>query len=248
MAQFRMTRIRSFAVILLASVLSAQSPLAQTPAKDPTVRLREVLPPDVAQRVLSRIADARVRQLPATALENRALKFAAKGVDPKSIERSVNEQADRMEQAKAALVSGRASTPSGDEIEAGAEAMRKGVDGHAVSEVAKSAPSGRSLTVPLFVIGSLTDRGLSADQAVQRVLTRLKARASDSDLEGMPGDLPAQAQTGQSNRPSSTGRDFGQSHKPASAGRPAGAGPPAGVPGNAGKKSNPGQGHRPPSN
>jgi hypothetical protein len=235
-----MTPIRSFAVLILAVALSAQSSLAQTPAKDPSARLREVLPADVAQRVLARIAAARARQLPAEALENRALKFAAKGVDPISIERSVNEQAARMEVAKGALASGRASAPAGDEIDAGAEAIRKGVDGSSISFLAKSAPSGRSLAIPLFVIGSLTDRGLSSDDALQRVLARLKARASDADLESMPGDLPANASGAQGNRPTSTGRDFGQSHKPAT------AGPPAGVPGNAGKKSNPGQSHRPP--
>jgi hypothetical protein len=245
MRHIRMSHIRNIAVLLIASAMSAQGLLAQTPAKDPSARLKEVLPTDVAERVLSRIADARARQLPAAALENRALKFAAKGVDPKSIERSVNEQADRMGRARAALESGRALTPSGDEIEAGAEAMRKGVDGPSVTLVAKSAPSGRSLTVPLFVISSLTDHGLTAQDAVERVIARLKARASDSDLESMPANLPAQAQAGQANRPSSTGRDFGQSHAP-TAGRPAGAGPPAGVPGNAGKKSNPGQSHRPP--
>jgi hypothetical protein len=235
-----MNQIRSFAVLILAIALSAQDSVAQTPARDPSARLREVLPADVAQRVLARIADARARQLPAEALENRALKFAAKGVDPKNIERSVNEQAARMETARAALASGRKSTPAGDEIEAGAEAMRKGVDGASVSLLAKSAPSGRSLAVPLFVIGSLTDHGLSSADALQRVLVRLKARASDTDLERMPGELPPQAVAGQANRPASTGRDFGQSHKPAS------AGPPAGVPGNAGAKSNPGQSKRPP--
>jgi hypothetical protein len=202
--------------------------------------LREVLPADVAQRVLARIAEARARQLPAEALENRALKFAAKGVDPKNIERSVNEQAARMETARAALASGRKSTPTGDEIEAGAEAMRKGVDGASVILLARTAPSGRSLAVPLFVIGSLTDHGLSSADALQRVLARLKDHASDTDLERMPGELPPQAVAGQANRPASTGRDFGQSHKPAS------AGPPAGVPGNAGAKSNPGQSKRPP--
>lgn len=235
-----MNQIRSFAVVVLAIAFSAQNSIAQTPAKDPSARLREVLPADVAQRVLARIADARARQLPAEALENRALKFAAKGVDPKNIERSVNEQAARMDTARAALASGRKSSPAGDEIEAGAEAIRKGVDGASVSLLAKSAPSGRSLAVPLFVIGSLTDHGLSSTDALQRVLARLKARASDSDLESMPGELPAQAAAGQANRPGSTGRDFGQSHKPAS------AGPPAGVPGNAGAKSNPGQSKRPP--
>jgi len=241
-----MNQIRGFVALALAIALSSQGSIAQTPVRDASARLREVLPADVAQRVLARIANARARQLPAEALENRALKFAAKGVDPNWIERSVNEQAARMEIAKAALASGRTSTPAGDEIEAGADAIRKGVDGASVSLLAKSAPSGRSLAVPLFVVGSLTDRGLSSGDALQRVLARLKARASDADLESMPGELPAQAVAGQANRPASTGRDFGKSHRPASAGRPATAGPPAGVPGNAGAKSNPGQSHRPP--
>jgi hypothetical protein len=243
-----MNKTRIFALTFVAIASVARISIGQTPAKDPSARLREVLPADVAQRVLARIADARAHQLPAEALENRALKFAAKGVDPKSIERSVDEQADRMENARAALASGRRARPAGDEIEAGAEAMRKGVDGASVSLLAKSAPSGRSLAVPLFVIGSLTDQGLTAEQAMQRVLQRLKDRASDADLESMPGLLPSQAAAGQANRPTSTGRDFGQSHRPASSGRPATAGPPAGVPGNGGAKSNPGQGHRPPPN
>src|SRR6478609_9253914 len=121
-----MNKIRIFALTLIAIASVTQVSIGQTPAKDPSARLREVLPADVAQRVLARIADARAHQLPAEALENRALKFAAKGVDPKSIERSVNEQADRMENARAALESGRRTRPAGDEIEAGAEAMRKG--------------------------------------------------------------------------------------------------------------------------
>src|SRR6266496_2868824 len=109
-----MSHTRSFAVVLLAIVLTAHGSIAQVPAKDPSARLREVLPADVAQRVLARIAAARARQLPAEALENRALKFAAKGVDPSNIERSVNEQAARMEIARAALVNGRPSDPAGD--------------------------------------------------------------------------------------------------------------------------------------
>jgi hypothetical protein len=239
--------IRTFALLLFATVIVAQGSSAQVPARDPSTRLREVLPADVAQRVLARIADARARQLPAAALENRALKFAAKGVAPQDIERSINEHAQRMESARAALSSARGSTPAGDEIEAGAEAMRKGVDGASVALLAKSAPQDRSLAVPLFVIGSLTDRGLPSDQALERVLARLNARASDADLERMPGELPPQAISGQTNRPAETGRDFGQSHKkPKARGRPATAGPPAGVPANGGEKSNPGQSRRPP--
>ena len=240
--------VRRIVLHVMALAVLAPCSFAQLPAKDPSARLREVLPPDVAARVLSRIADARARQLPAEALENRALKFAAKGVDPRNIERSVNEQAQRMESAKTALESGRGAKATGDEIDAGAEAIRKGVDGASVSLLAKSVPQNRSLAVPLFVIGSLTDRGLPADQALQRVLARLKARASDADLESMSGGASAGGNAGQGRPDGMSGRDFGQSHRPANSGRPATAGPPSGVPGNAGKKPNPGQGHRPPKN
>lgn len=234
-----MRNIRAVALFFLATSLVAQGSSAQTPAVYPSDRLRAVLPADVAQRVLARIADARARQLPAEALENRALKFAAKGVAPGDIERSVNEQADRMGVARSAIARGRGTAAGGDEIEAGAEALRKGVDGAAVSTLAKSAPPKRSLAVPLFVIGSLTDRGLPSDEALKRVLDRLNARASDADLERIAGELPAQAARGQANRPDQTGAGASAGRRPATIGRPASAGPPAGVPANAGGRPTP---------
>jgi len=241
-----MKLVRHLVTVLIATLIAANAALAQAATRDPVSRLKEVLPPDVAERVLARIADARAHNLPADALENRALKFAAKGVAAADIERSVNEQAVRMESARSAIARGRGSSPAGDEVEAGAEALRKGVDAASVSLLAKSAPSGRSLAVPLFVIGSLTDRGLSTDQALERVLDRLKNRASDTELESLPGELPAQAGGANARPQGQSGQDFGQSHRPPSAGRPANAGPPAGIPGNAGTKSNPGRGHKPP--
>jgi hypothetical protein len=211
---------------------------AQTPAKDPSDRLREVLPADVAAQVLATIADARTHNLPANALVQRALKFAAKGVDPNAIAKSINEQEDRMEHAKDAIDKVRGRKAADDEIEAGAEALRKGVNGSDVSELAKSAPSGRSLTVPLFVIGSLVDRGLPSDEALARVLARLQARASDADIANLP-NLPAQAAGGQSHKPTSTGRPASPGSQGLGVGpagtRPAG-GPPAGVPANGGKR------------
>src|SRR4030095_6772548 len=147
--------VRTLAALALLSVGASLG--AQTPANDPAARLKEVLPADVAERVLGVIAKARARELPAQALENRALKFAAKGVDPKSIEKSIDEQVERMSEAKDALQKGSGHKPLDDEVTAGAEALRKGVDGAKVSELAKTAPSGRSLAVPLYVIGSLID-------------------------------------------------------------------------------------------
>ena len=238
--------IRKSAALAFASLLAAAVVEAQAPSRDALARLKEVLPADVAARVLTKIAEANARNLPADALANRALKFAAKGVNPSDIERSISEQAVRMDIARNALASGRGSQPAGDEIEAGAEAMRKGVDAAEVSALAKSAPSGRSLAVPLFVIGSLTDRGLSSDDALKSVLARLQGRASDADLEAMPGDFDGRSGRATGSPAGISGRDLGQSHRPASAGRPATAGPPAGVPGNGGARSNPGRGHKPP--
>ncbi len=226
--------------VAAAFVFSAAAASAQTAAKDPSDRLREALPSDVAKHVLATIADARARQLPAEALEQRALKFAAKGVKPEDIARSVDDHAERMDRARTAIQKTRTGKAAGDEIEAGAEAVRQGVDGTKVSELAKSAPSGRSLAVPLYVIGSLVDRGLPSDEALQRVLARMNARASDASLR----ELPDQASGGQSHRPADHGG------RPAGAGRPEGmgahggrsggaGGPPAGVPANAGKGSRP---------
>src|SRR5690348_4262014 len=92
-----------------------------------TARLRQILPADVATRVLALIDRARTRGLPADALENRALKFAARGIEAGAIEKSLVEQEDRMERVRDALQSARARKPDDDEIEAGAEALRKGI-------------------------------------------------------------------------------------------------------------------------
>lgn len=221
-----MTNIRTLAIVLAISAAARLG--AQTPAADPSDRLKEVLPADVAAHVLATIANARAHDLPAQALENRALKFASRGVPAADIERSVDEHADRLSKAKDALESARGSKPSADEVEAGAEAMRQGVDGKAVSALAKSAPSGRSLQVPLYVLGSLVQEGLASSAALQRLQDRIAARASDSELE----KLPAQAVAGQANRPSETGRDLAATR---SGGRSAAGGPPASVPASSGR-------------
>src|SRR5215217_1585323 len=220
--------------ILGAGIFVAGALHAQTPAYDPSDRLREVLPADVAAKVLATISVARSHNLPADALERRALKFAAKGVDPKLIAKSIDEQEDRMEKARNALDDRPGHKVANDEIEAGAEALRQGVDGSLVSELAKSAPSGRSLAVPLFVIGSLVDRGLPSDEALAKVLARLQARASDRELETITEGLGAN----NGNRPATAGRPANPGKALGTSAHPAG-GPPAGVPANGGKSAKP---------
>ena len=225
--------IKSIRTVGLVAMVAISSLSAQTPAADPTAKLREVLPADVAERVIAKIAAARAVELPAAALENRALKFAARGVPAVDIERSIVTHVERMEQARAALQSGRGRKPEGDEVDAGAEAMRKGVDGKQVSELARNAPSGRSLAVPLMVIGSLIDRGLASDDALLRVQERMQQRATDRELEEIPGSARG--------KPALTGQDLAATKRPPTAGKPTtpGAstttGAPTTVPRNAGK-------------
>jgi len=216
--------------VAAGGTLGAQS---TAPAADPSAKISAVLPANVAARVLARIAEARARELPAAALENRALKFAARGVVPREIERSVNEHADRLGAAKNAIETARGKKAGDDEVEAGAEALRQGVDGKAVSQLAKETPSGRSLAVPLYVIGGLVDRGLPSDDALARVLERLTARASDAEIQRLPGELPPQAAAGQANRPASANTPPGAGKRPGS------AGPPPRVPASGGTKTLP---------
>jgi len=234
----RYGRVAASCVVIAVAMLSvpahagAQRTQSQTGvssnAADPFDVLRRVLPADVAARVIARITDARSHGLAADALLQRALKFAARGIAPADIERSVNEHADRMTDAKQALEHGRHQPPTNDEIAAGAEAIRQGVDGSAVSALAKSAPSGRSLAVPLYVIGSLTARGLPADQALARVEAKLAQHASDDDLETLSDKNGADG-----NRGNGLGADAAAHGRGLGVGNH-GGGRPASVPGNGG--------------
>jgi hypothetical protein len=205
-------------------------PGAPGQANDPSARLREVLPADVADRVLAKIAAARSRGLPAEALERTALKGAARSVPPAEIERAVAAQELRLDRSRAALTRAGGRPVTGDEIEAGADALRQGVDGASVSELAKSAPSGRTLAVPLHVLGSLVARGLPSDQALAAVMERLNARAEDAQL----AQLPEQVGTHPTGKPSLTGPELAGTKRPGTAG-----GPPASVPANGGTRTPP---------
>ena len=235
-------------MLMTALLTFATSAMAQT--DEASTRLKEVLPAPVAGRVLAVIARARAHELPTEALENRALKFAAKGVQPDSIEKSVVEHEARMERGKEALERARGNRAAADEVEAAAEVLRKGVGGPALSDFAKSAPSGRSLAVPLYVVGGLLDRGVPSDDAMRRVAAGMRARATDRDLEKMAAEFPAHANNASARGADMTGRPVDDPNRPGNGigfGRGHGAGgPPAGVPANGGASAKPGRGNNKP--
>lgn len=169
---------------LLALALVPASLAAQ---QDPVDRLAEVLPPDVAAQVIERLESARTRDLPTPALANLALEGVAKGRSSADVLAAVELLVADMGRAQAALQAA-GHTPVAGEVEAATSAMRMGVDGSAVSELARSGPSGRSLAVPLLVLGGLAERGLPSDEALAAVRDRLQARADDAALlRAFPG-------------------------------------------------------------
>jgi hypothetical protein len=196
-----MKRLFIAATLLFANVAVAQK------AHDPSAQLRQVLPASVADHVLATIADARAHSLPAAALEQQALRLSRKGAKPADIEKSVDRSAADMKQSKTALEkAGR--KPSNDEVLAGSALIGRGVDGSKVSAMAKQSPSGRSLTVPMYVIGSLMDRGLKSDAAIAKVSARLAQHATDKQLTD-----EANA-TASANKPATANREGGLAHRP----------------------------------
>ena len=169
---------RTFSLFLGAALL----PMALGAQEIPTDRLQNVLPPEVSSQVLEQIEDARARGLPAQAMATLALEGVTKGRSGEEIVAAVEGLATDMTQATEALERAGDREPQGGEVEAATAAMRMGVDGEAVGELARSQPSGRSLAVPLLVVGGLVDRGLPSDEALASVRDRLEAGATDGQL------------------------------------------------------------------
>jgi hypothetical protein len=220
-------------LMLLPASLAAQ--------QDPVVRLREVLPASVVDKVVAIVQEAQGHGLPGDFVANRALEASAKGKDGQVIALAAQKSADDLGEADDALKAG-GRNPDAGEIEAGATAHGMGVDGKTISALASSAPSGRSLAVPLAVLGALVNRGLPSDDALKVVLARLQAKASNRDLADLPGPGRSVADL---HRPDGVGDGVGNGNGPVGAGgtTPSGVtpnpgGPPTGIPSNRGKSGN----------
>lgn len=146
--------------------------------ENPIDRLRTALPADIADEVIASVTDATSRGLPGHAIADRALEAIARGRSARKVSAAVQAFATDLARGRAALQhAGR--TPDATEIEAAATAKELGVSGATISALASSAPSGRSLAVPLAVIGALVNGGLTSGDALKAVLDRLRARAND---------------------------------------------------------------------
>lgn len=177
-------------------LMSALLPVGLSAQEGPVERLTELLPAEAAEQVIAAMENARNQALPEQAVANLALEGVAKGRSAEEVLAAVETLVGDLTAAQDAIqAAGRA--PEAGEVEAATAAMRMGVDGDAISELAQSQPSGRSLAVPMLVLGSLTERGLPSDEALTQVAARLEERADDAALVGDMAEMaPGMAQGG----------------------------------------------------
>ena len=231
----------------LALLVTLAVPAAAMAQQEPTERLLDVLPPDVATRVVAIVTDAGTRGLPDQALANLALEGVAKGRSGAEVVAAVEAMVGDMGRAADAIRAGGRPVTDAD-IEAAATAMRMGVDAASIRELARTRAPGASLAVPAMVLGSLMERGLPSDAALAQVNARLGTGGGAPDvgpMSGMPegvgpglgsglgvgpgnGQIPGLGVNVPVGPPEGRGRRPGDLPDPAQRGRP--QGPPGGAP------------------
>jgi len=194
--------------MLIAAGAVAFIPASLLGQADPVQHLQAVLPADVAAQVVPIVQDAIAHGLPGEAVASVALQGVALGRSGTEVRAAAESMVADLHAAHDAIAAGGRDATS-QETEAAAAAMQQGVDGSTISALASSTPAGRSLTVPLAVLGELVSRGLPADNALQAVQQRLQSKTSDQTLAGLP-DAAGQM-LGQGMKPSAIGTALGSS-------------------------------------
>lgn len=136
-------------------------------------------------------ADAADLGLPVRPLINRALEGAARRSTSDRILRVVRDHAAALQEARRAL----GATSTEDELEAGAVAVRAGLDDRTLAAIRESRPRGGAV-VPLVVITDLVRRGVPAPTAREAVVSLGRAPRPDDALLGLQAIVAKNAQRG----------------------------------------------------
>lgn len=197
----------------------------------PVAQLEDALPEDIFVQVMEQVQHAQARALSGESVANLALEGVAKGRSGEDVLAAVEAHVADLGQAHDAIQAA-GLAPEAGEVEAAAAAMSMGVDGSAVSDVARSGARGPELAAAILVVLGLTEQGFPAAEALSRVVAQLEA--NDGDASSMSELGPEGADMGQGGMPAELGLDLASGmagFQVPVAGINVPMGPPSGTPG-----------------
>ena len=192
MSNSRMTRLRAARagarlVLVIAAAITAAG--ARAGAQD--ARLVAQLDPGTQQRVSAVIERARAASLPVEPLVDKALEGARKHAPDDRIVGAVTSLAARLDSSRVAL--GTASTEA--ELVAAASALQAGIGTRVLAQL-RQERAGRSLAIPLVVLGDLVTRGVPHDTASALILLVAHEGLGDETLLAIQRDVQRDVRDG----------------------------------------------------
>ena len=175
----------------LAAAIACAIAMAGERAGAQDARLAAQLSPATQARVSAVIERARAASLPVEPLVDKALEGARKRAPDARIIEAVTSLAARLDSSRAAL--GAASTEA--ELVAAAAALQAGVGSDVLSRL-RHERAGRSLAVPLVVLGDLVTRGVPHDTASALILLVAHEGLGDETLLAIQRDVQRDVRDG----------------------------------------------------
>ncbi len=177
---------------LVVAAVCASAPLSAQ--EDHASRLATA-PGELAATVVELVRSAEAIGVPAKPLTDLALEGLAKGHAPADVARAVEALARDMGRARSALAeAGAPVTPV--QVESATMAIRMGVDGREIADIASAQGGGEGLSVALLVLGELVERGVGSDQALAMARATLSGRMEGGAAGPNPSATLGPATTG----------------------------------------------------
>lgn len=184
-----MRRLVSVSRLLAAVGLMSLATARPSDAQDP--RLAARLDAETQSRVSLVIERARAVSLPVEPLIDKALEGARKRAPNAKIVEAVTTLAARLDSSRVAM----GSASSEAELVAGASALQAGVGSDVLKQL-RHERVGRSLAVPLVVLGDLVTRGVPHDTASALILLVAREGLGDETLLAIQRDVQRDVRDG----------------------------------------------------
>ena len=150
--------------LTLAAVLTAVLAVGSENAllgQDRAARVREVYSPDAAAQIEAVVETARRNGVPVAPLYDKAIEGAAKNQPITNVMPALRDLSGLLERAQGFL----GGTRDAAWVKAGADALRRGVAGDALTSIGRDA--GERTPTALYVMGDLVEDGVPAGRAME---------------------------------------------------------------------------------